>query len=151
VEVEVLGLFGEDALGLVGKFFATFDCLLAGFVEGGLAGEGAKNVEPAGRVFVQGLECGAEVGLAVGVLVDVVAKLIEEGGEVLQFVVEVLCAGRGLGAVGEAFDDFSVLVEEFGVKGDAGGGIDAGVANLLDLGFGEGLALFFLGDEAGGQ
>ena len=144
VELEVLGLLGEDAAGLVGEVFAALDGFFSSEVEGGFAGESTENPEPAWSCLSEGLEGGSQVGFAVSILVEVVAELVEEGGKVLEFVVEAPGTGLGLGAVGKALDDVGVCVEELGVEGYAEGWIDAGVANLLELCFGEGLALLFL-------
>ena len=62
----------------------------------------------------------------------------------MQFSIEADGAGVGLGAIGETFDGADVVVEELGVELDAFVGIDAGLADFFDLGFGENVVLLSL-------
>ena len=122
-----------------------------GDFEGGFGGQGVEDGEPAIGGLGHGLEAFADVGVAFGIEVKVGAKLVHEGGQVLEFLVEAPGAGDGFAAGGEAFDGFSVFIGEFVVERDALVGVDAGFADLVDLGLGEGFGAVFLGKCAWGK
>ena len=54
VKGKVVGLFAQEALGLVGEIFAGFDGFLAGEIEGLFAGERFEGREPVLRFIRQG-------------------------------------------------------------------------------------------------
>ena len=63
VEVEVLGLLGKQALGLVGQVFAALDGFLARLVEARFTNQCAQNSKPLLRLVRQRLESLANVGV----------------------------------------------------------------------------------------
>ena len=139
MEIEVVGLFVEEALRLVGEILARFNRIFAGKIEWGFAGEGAEGSQPVLRFVGESSEGTAHVGVAIGVLVEVGSELVHQRRDIVQFVVEAVGAGVGFVAVHQALDGVDVVVEEFGVELDALVRIDAGFANFFDLGVGEGI------------
>ena len=130
---EVGRVFAEVADGVEGQ--------LAGDVVGIVVGRGAEDRGPAlGGVdeLGQGL---ADVAVTLAVVVEVVLKLVGDGGELLEEVVGVLLTA-GLARVREEVaDGVGALVEELDVDEDAVAGDVGGVAELLDLAFGEGVVV----------
>ena len=106
---------------------------------------------PARDTFVEPLERFSNVGLALGVDVEVVVKLVGEGGEILKLAIEALDARGGVGAGREPFNSVGVLIEEFDVKANADDGKDAGLGDLVLLGGSERLGFFFLRVERRGD
>ena len=151
VLIKVICLLSQQALGVVGKILAGLDRFFARLVEGGFPGQRVDDAHPLRRGFVQFLERGADVGLAIGVLFQVLIELIHQGGHVLQFVIELVGAGGRAGAEAQGLDRLGVLVHVLGVEIDPIVGIDSRFADRLDLGLGERLALFFLGRQEGSR
>ena len=89
--------------------------------------------------------------MAVGVDVEVGAKLVHEGGKVLELTVEAAAAGGGFCAVGEPLDHIDMFVDKLCVESYALIRIDAGFANLFDLVFGQRLALLLLRRQKRGK
>ena len=76
--------------------------------------------------------------MAGAVVVEVVVELVGDGGELLKEVVGVLLATGAAGMGVEVVDLLDAEVEEFDEEEDALVGVVAGLADLLDLGVGEG-------------
>jgi hypothetical protein len=91
----------------------------------------------------------AQVGVAGGVVVEVVGELVGDGGELLDEVVGVLLAAGAAGMGVEVLNLLDAEVEELDEEEDALGGVVAGFADLLDLCVGEG-GLVALGVEGSG-
>ena len=104
---------------------------------------------PARNAFIEPLERFPKVGFAFGVNIEVVVKLVNEVGEVLELAVETLDARGSVRTVYESLDGVGVVIEKLDVEADAGDGIDAGLGDLVLLGFSQRLALFFLPGEGG--
>jgi hypothetical protein len=151
VESEVVTLFAEEALGLVGEIFAGFDGIFAGEVEGLFAGERFEGGEPVLRFVGQDFQRSTDIGVAIGIFVEIGADLVHQVRDILQFAVEVLGARIGCAAIGKAFDDVDVVVEELGVELHALVGIDTGFADFLNLRFGEGIVVLPLRDDRWGN
>ncbi len=111
VEGKVVGLFAQKALSLIGQIFAGFDGFFAGEIEWLLARKRFKCSEPVLRLIGQWLERSTNIGVPVGVLIEVGAELVHKVGDILQFIVKALGACFGLGAIGEAFDGVDVIIE----------------------------------------
>ena len=77
---------------------------------------------PARDAIVETFERFANVGFALRVDVEVVVKLIGEGGEILKLAVEPLGACGGMSAGYEPLNGVGVLIEVLDVKADADDG-----------------------------
>ena len=83
VSVEISGLLGEEALGLICNILARFNSFFTREVETAFAGEGTERAKPLLGFFGQSFERGTHVGVAVGILVEIGTELIHERGNVL--------------------------------------------------------------------
>ncbi len=88
--------------------------------------------------------------MAGAVVVEVVGELVGDGGELKDEVVGVLLAAGAAGMGVEVVEFLGAEVEEVDEEEDAVGGVVAGLADLVDLGLGEG-GVARLGAERRGE
>jgi hypothetical protein len=127
---ELGGVFAEVAEGLEGE--------LAGDGIGVVFGEGVEGGGPAVDGGEDLGEGAADVDVAGAVVVEVVGELVGDGGELKDEVVGVLLAAGTAGTGVEVVHLLSAKVEELDEEKYAVGGIVAVLADLVDLGLGEG-------------
>ena len=97
MQVEVFGLFGQQALGLVGQVFAALNRFFARQVKTRLARQAhARYPASAACLRSERLQRLANVGLAIGVHIEIRAQFIHQRGEVLQLVVKTLARAPDL-------------------------------------------------------
>jgi hypothetical protein len=151
MEFEVGGLGGLEFGGVFAEVADGFEGYFAGDAVGGVVGRGLEGGGPAvGGVDDLGQDF-AQVDVAGAVVVEVVGELVGDGGELLDEVVGILLAAGAAGMGVEVLNLVDAEVEEFDEEEDAGFGVVAGVADLVDLGLGEGVVVLDLGVERWGQ
>ncbi len=126
---ELGGFFADVADGFESQLAGeVVGCVLGWLLEVG--GPALGGIEELGQGF-------ADVAVVGAVVVEIVVELVGDGGELLEQVVGVLLAA-GLAWVGvEILDGFVAGVEELDEDEDAIVGEVGGLAELLDLAFGE--------------
>ena len=125
------GVLAEIANGFEGQFAGDVVCLVVRCrLDAG--GPAVGGLEKLGERF-------ADVTVASAVIVEVVLKLVRDGGELFKEIVRVLFAARTARFGEEVMDGDGAIIEETDEGQDTITGSVSRFAKLLDLGIGEGM------------